>query len=108
MKMDRLAALRCFVEVVDRGSLTAAGESLGRSLPTVVRTLANLEASLGVVLLRRTTRRMSLTEEGRIYLERGRRLLAGFSPTFPVYDSVVSHWHTPGAFEMANRTNPFR
>lgn len=68
--------MRTFVEIADRGSLTAAGEALGRSLPTVVRTLAALERELGVVLLRRTTRRMSLTEEGRVYLERCRRLLA--------------------------------
>jgi len=74
--MDKLAAMRAFVEIVDRGSLTAAGKALDRSLPTMVRTLAALERSLGAVLLRRTTRRMSLTEEGRIYLERCRRILA--------------------------------
>lgn len=68
--------MRAFVEIVDRGSLTAAGEALDRSLPTMVRTLATLEQSLGAVLLRRTTRRMSLTEEGRTYLERCRRILA--------------------------------
>jgi DNA-binding transcriptional LysR family regulator len=74
--MDKLAAMRAFVEIVDRGSLTAAGEALDRSLPTIVRMLATLEASLGTVLLRRTTRRMSLTDEGRVYLERCRRILA--------------------------------
>jgi DNA-binding transcriptional LysR family regulator len=74
--MDQLAAMRAFVEIVDRGSLTAAAVSLDRSLPTMVRTLAALERSLGSVLLRRTTRRMSLTEEGRVYLERCRRILA--------------------------------
>lgn len=74
--MDKLAAMRAFVEIVDRGSLTAAAEALDRSLPTMVRTLAGLERSLGAVLLRRTTRRMSLTEEGRVYLERCRRILA--------------------------------
>lgn len=74
--MDALSAMRAFVEIVDRGSLTAAAESLDRSLPTMVRTLAALERSLGTVLLRRTTRRMSLTEEGRVYVERCRRILA--------------------------------
>jgi len=74
--MDKLAAMRSFVEIVDRGSLTAAGQALDRSLPTMVRTLAALERSLGVVLLRRTTRRMALTEEGRVYLERCRCILA--------------------------------
>lgn len=74
--MDRLLAMRTFVEIADRGSLTAAAEALDRSPPAVVRTLAGLEAHLGARLLRRTTRRMSLTEEGRDYLERCRRILA--------------------------------
>ncbi|MCA9681797.1 MAG: LysR family transcriptional regulator [Myxococcales bacterium] len=74
--MDKLAAMRTFVEIVDRGSLSAAATTLERSNPTVVRALAALEAELGVVLLRRTTRRMSLTEEGRVYLDRCRRILA--------------------------------
>lgn len=74
--MNKFAAMRAFVEIVDRGSLTAAGKALNKSLPTMVRTLADLERELGVVLLRRTTRRMSLTEEGRVYLERARAILA--------------------------------
>ena len=74
--MDRLAAMRLFVEIADRGSLTAAARSLGRSLPTVVRILAALEEHLGCRLLQRTTRRSWLTEEGRDYLERCRRILA--------------------------------
>jgi DNA-binding transcriptional LysR family regulator len=73
--MDKLAAMRAFVRIVDDGSLSAAAVTLGRSLPTMVRTLAALEASLGVVLLRRTTRRMSLTSEGRFYLDHCRRIL---------------------------------
>lgn len=77
--MDKLGAMRAFVEIVDRGSLTAAAGALDRSLPAMVRTLASLERSLGVVLLRRTTRRMSLTDEGRVYLERCRRILADVS-----------------------------
>ena len=74
--MNRLAAMRTFVEIVDRGSLTAAAEALNRSQPSIVRTLAALEKYLGTLLLRRTTRRMSLTPEGRDYLERCRRILA--------------------------------
>lgn len=74
--MDKLAAMRTFVEIVDRGSLTAAAEAQDRSLPTVVRTLAALEQQLGARLIRRTTRRMSLTVEGRDYLGRCRRILA--------------------------------
>jgi DNA-binding transcriptional LysR family regulator len=75
MRMDKLLAMRSFVAIVDHGSLTAAATALGRSLPTMVRTLAALEESLGTRLLRRTTRRMSLTAEGQGYLERCRRIL---------------------------------
>lgn len=74
--VDRLLAMRVFTEIVDRGSLTAAAEALDRSQPTIVRTLAALEAHLGVPLLHRTTRRRSLTPEGRDFLERCRRILA--------------------------------
>jgi len=74
--MDKLQAMHTFVAIVERGSLTAAAGELGRSLPTVVRTLAALEEALGARLLARTTRRIALTEEGRRYLERCRRVLA--------------------------------
>jgi DNA-binding transcriptional LysR family regulator len=74
--MDKLKALHTFVEIVDRGSLTAAAEAMDSSLPAVVRTLAALEAQLGVRLLHRTTRRIALTEDGRQYVERARRILA--------------------------------
>lgn len=74
--MDKLLAMTTFVQIVDRGTLTAAAEALDKSLPSVVRTLASLEGALNVRLLNRTTRRIALTEEGRHYLERCRRILA--------------------------------
>lgn len=74
--MNQFSAMRTFVEIIDRGSLTAAAEASDRSLPTIVRVLAGLEKHLGTRLLRRTTRHMSLTEDGRDYLQRCRRILA--------------------------------
>lgn len=74
--MDKLRAMATFVAIAERGSLTAAAEALGSSLPAVVRLLATLEKELGVRLLNRTTRRTALTDEGRDYLERCRRVLA--------------------------------
>ena len=74
--MDKLRALATFVQIADDGSLTAAAASLGMSLPAVVRTLAALEAELGARLFQRTTRRLSLTQEGLQYLARGRDILA--------------------------------
>jgi DNA-binding transcriptional LysR family regulator len=74
--MDKLRAMATFVAIVDRGSLTAAADALGTSLPSVVRTLAALEDELGVRLLNRTTRRLNPTDEGAQYVERCRAVLA--------------------------------
>ncbi|HTP26504.1 MAG TPA: LysR substrate-binding domain-containing protein [Anaeromyxobacteraceae bacterium] len=74
--MDKLRAMEVFVRIVEEGSLTAAAAALGTSLTSVVRILSSLERALGVRLLNRTTRRIAVTEEGREYLERCRRVLS--------------------------------
>ena len=74
--MDRFKAMQTFVAIADCGSLTAAARALDSSLPAVVRSLAALEAHLGVRLAQRTTRRIALTAEGRHYLENCRQVLA--------------------------------
>jgi DNA-binding transcriptional LysR family regulator len=73
--MDHLRALKTFVEIADQGSLTAAADQLDTSLAVVVRTLAALEAHVGVRLFNRTTRRIALTDEGRSYLGHARHIL---------------------------------
>lgn len=79
--MDKLRAMETFVRIVDGGSLTAAANGLRTSLPSVVRSLAALEDSLGVRLLNRTTRRQALTDEGREYYERSKRVLSEVDDT---------------------------
>ena len=74
--MDKLRAMKTFVQIADDGSLTAAAAALGMSLPAVVRSLAALEAALGARLFQRTTRRLALTQEGLQYLARSRDILA--------------------------------
>lgn len=74
--MDKLYAIEAFIKIVDAGSITAAADALEVSQPAMVRTLAALERELGVRLLNRTTRRMSLTDEGRDYYERSRHIMA--------------------------------
>jgi DNA-binding transcriptional LysR family regulator len=74
--MDKLHAIRTFIQIVECGSLTAAADELRKSLPAVVRTLGALEAELDVRLLNRTTRRIALTDEGREYYERCKSVLA--------------------------------
>ncbi|MET3498098.1 LysR family transcriptional regulator [Variovorax boronicumulans] len=73
--MDRFKAMQTFVQIADQGSMTRAAAALGTSLPVVVRSLAALEAHLGVRLFHRTTRRLSLTDEGRHYLPSAREVL---------------------------------
>lgn len=69
--MDRsdvtLERIRTFVRIAERGSLSAVARELGVGQSTVTRHLGELEAALGVPLLSRTTRRVTLTEEGQRY-----------------------------------------
>ncbi len=74
--MDKLEAMESFVAIVDEGSMTRAARVLGKAQTTVVRSLSVLEEELGVRLLQRTTRRMSLTPEGQTYLEHCRQILS--------------------------------
>jgi DNA-binding transcriptional LysR family regulator len=85
--MDKFGAMETFVRIVEKGSLTAAANALDTSLPTVVRILASLERHLGVKLLHRTTRRIRLTEEGALYLERCRGILTA---THEVEETLIS------------------
>ncbi|MCA9673922.1 MAG: LysR family transcriptional regulator [Kofleriaceae bacterium] len=70
-----LNRVRLFVEVVDRGSFTAAAAALGLPKSSVSRGVAALEEDLGVTLLRRTTRQLTLTDSGKAYVERARLAL---------------------------------
>ncbi|MFZ2988240.1 LysR family transcriptional regulator [Ideonella sp.] len=77
--MDRLKQMETFVAVVTRGSLTAAALHEGVAPAVIGRRMDALEARLGVKLLQRTTRRISLTHEGSAFLEDCQRLLADFN-----------------------------
>ncbi len=74
--MDRFADLSMFVAVVDSGGISAAAERLGVAKSAVSRRLADLEGRLGAQLLRRTTRRLTLTDSGRAFHERAKNILA--------------------------------
>ena len=73
--MDRLSGLTAFVRTADLGSFVAAGRVLGLSASAVGKAVTNLERELGVRLLQRSTRSIRLTEEGRLFHERCRRIL---------------------------------
>lgn len=65
--MDKFQEMRAFVAVVDQGSFVAAAETLKSSKAAVSRHVAELERRLGVRLLNRTTRKLSLTDEGSVF-----------------------------------------
>ena len=73
--LDRITGMRIFVRAVSAGSLSAAGRHLGISPAMATKHVDALEAHLGVKLLHRTTRRLSLTEAGSDYLEACLRIL---------------------------------
>lgn len=74
--MDRFEAMSAFVAVVDHNGFAPAARRLGLSPSAVTRLVAALEEQLGITLLRRTTRSMTLTDAGTRYLERVRRILS--------------------------------
>ena len=77
--MDKLKQMETFVAVAQRGSLTAAAQAEGVAPAVISRRLDGLEARLGVKLLARTTRRVSLTHEGSAFLEDCQRILADWT-----------------------------
>jgi len=74
--LDRLTGLEVFVKIAASGSLSSAARAMGMSQTMVTKHIAALETRLGVKLFHRTTRRLSITEAGRNYLESSARILA--------------------------------
>lgn len=74
--MDRFLEMQTFTAVVDAGSFVKAADALAMSKAAVSRYVLDMETRLGVRLLHRTTRRLSLTEEGQIFYLRSKELLA--------------------------------
>jgi len=74
--LDKFSAIQIFVRVVDSGSFTAAAEQLGISRAMASKLVQGLEDSLGIRLLNRTTRRLSLTGPGQSYYQRTSEILA--------------------------------
>ena len=75
--MDKFQEMLAFTSVVEAGSFVRASDSLAMSKAAVSRQIADLETRLGVRLLHRTTRKLSLTQEGEVFYARCRELLGG-------------------------------
>jgi DNA-binding transcriptional LysR family regulator len=75
--MDKFQEMRAFVSVVSEGSFVRAADALNLSKTAVSRLVSDLESRLGSRLLQRTTRKLSLTQEGEVFLDRCKELLDG-------------------------------
>ena len=90
--MNHLQSMRVFVKVADLGSFARTASAMSISTAVVTRHVADLEERLGTRLLNRTTRSQSLTESGRVYLERVRPILDDLEG---VEQMVVARNHEP-------------
>lgn len=75
---NRVGELKVFLRVVETGSFSEAARALLTTPSTVSKLIARIEKRLGVRLIERSTRRLSLTDEGKLFYERGGALLADF------------------------------
>ena len=87
MTVDKLASLRAFVKVVELGSFSEAGRQLRLSRSAISKYVGELEQSLGVQLLNRTTRHASPNENGQVYFERALSILSDIDAA----DQAVAH-----------------
>lgn len=85
--MDRLQSMRTFAKVVELGNFAKAADALDMSNAVVTRYVADLESHLGTRLLNRSTRKLSLTETGMVYLDRVRAILSDIDDA----DAIASY-----------------
>lgn len=96
--------LLVFVTVIDSGSITAAAEKLGQTVSGVSRALTRLERKLDTALVRRTTRRLHLTEEGDAFLRRARAILDALEEA---EESVARGRERPSGRLRVDAASPF-
>ncbi len=99
-----LEELQAFAAVVDGGSITAAADQLAQTVSGISRALSRLEKKLDTTLLRRTTRRIELTEEGQAFLLRTRAILASIAEA---EESVAARRRQPSGRLRVNAATPF-
>ncbi|RZJ21725.1 MAG: LysR family transcriptional regulator [Haliea sp.] len=99
-----LEELLAFRAVVDSGSITAAADQLGQTVSGISRALGRLEKKLATTLLRRTTRRLALTEEGSVFLARTRAILDAMDAA---EDELAARHQAPAGLLRVNVSTPF-
>jgi DNA-binding transcriptional LysR family regulator len=102
--MDATSDMRAFVRVVERQSFAAAATTLGLSPSAVSKLVTRLEDRLGVQLLHRTTRRLSLSSDGEVYFARARQILADIEDAEA---EVARSRRAPRGYLRINTSNAF-
>ncbi|MET4577238.1 LysR substrate-binding domain-containing protein [Ottowia thiooxydans] len=99
-----LDEMQAFVAVVDSSSITGAAEVLGLTVSATSRTLGRLEEKLQTTLLRRTTRRLELTEEGSAFLQQARAILASVNAA---EEQMAARRSRPAGLLRVDASTPF-
>lgn len=99
-----LEDMRIWIAVVDSGSITAAADQLTMTVSTVSRSLSRLESKLETTLMLRTTRRMALTPEGTLFLQRARQIIAAMESA---EDELAIRRETPSGRLRVNTAPSF-
>lgn len=99
-----LDEMQAFTQVVDTGSITAAADQSGQTVSALSRALARLEEKLGVTLMRRTTRRLELTEEGQVFLTQARKIISAVEEA---EEQMEIRRKKPAGLLRVNAASPF-
>lgn len=99
-----LDEMQVFVVVVECGSITAAADSLGQTVSAISRALGRLEEKLEVTLLRRTTRRLELTEEGQVFLAQAYKIINAVEAA---EEQMQLRRNQPSGLLRVNAASPF-
>ncbi|SAK61208.1 LysR family transcriptional regulator [Caballeronia fortuita] len=99
-----LDELQTFATVVDTGSITAAAEQLDQTVSGASRTLGRLEEKLQTTLLRRTTRRLELTEEGKSFLQHAREIIDAVESA---EEQIAARRERPSGLLRVDAATPF-
>jgi DNA-binding transcriptional LysR family regulator len=99
-----LEELQAFTTVVDTGSITSAAEQLGQTVSGISRALGRLERKLETTLLRRTTRRIAITDEGAAFLGHARAILAAVDQA---EEQMAARRRQPSGRLRVNAATPF-
>lgn len=96
--------LNAFVQIVESGSIVKAAEQLGQTTSGISRALQRLESKLNVTLLERTTRKLKLTQEGQLFLEKSRKILNDLTEA---EDALLKSDHDISGLIRVDSATPF-